>query len=404
MAANLTPEEISAILAAQGQEGNGGGEYYDSVNKYGYIPLPGYQQAAGGYAGEGGQVDSYINGYRKFAKESASGGYKSVEGKPYDDYDAQGNYKSSGLFAHRDPMWQTALMYAAILASAGVAGTAIAGAGAAGAGGAGAGAGAAGAGAGAGSLTSAQLAAALEASGIGAGAGVAEAGAAMTAAGSAGGASLFNAAADSQMANLALGSDALAGYGAAGTGGVFASPIAGEAATAAASAGTAAAPAATTAATTAPTASQLSQITSLLKTGMSIPAVLATVMGAGAGAKGQEATAKTQIDPRLDNYYFGENGLLPSVDKTFKEQFAQGGLNDVQREGMNQQLSLLRDPGRNKGYQDISNTGAGLLGRPVAGNPFTDGRRTLFTPPAGPPVPQQSMGLLGQWPQKRGGY
>jgi hypothetical protein len=175
-----------------------------------------------------------------------------------------------------------------------------------------------------------------------------------TAGGAAGGAA-FNAAADSQLANAAItagGGDALAGYGAAGLGGVTGSPVGGGLL---GSLGGGAASA----------LSSLAGNSSVLGLG-------ATALGGLLGAKGQqgEQTSQNKIDPRLDPYIYGDQGILKQVNDLKNQQLAQGGLNDLQRQGMGMTQNFLLDPALSAGYTSMRNMGSGLLGRGVAGNPF----------------------------------
>jgi hypothetical protein len=49
---------------------------------------------------------------------------------------------------------------------------------------------------------------------------------------------------------------------------------------------------------------------------------------------------------------------------------ATGGLNDLQRQGIDMQKNYLLNPAYAQGYTNMMNVGQGLLGGGVAGNPF----------------------------------
>lgn len=94
----------------------------------------------------------------------------------------------------------------------------------------------------------------------------------------------------------------------------------------------------------------------------------------GANQKAPTDTTTRQIDPRMAAYLYGADGtsgILGGVNDLWKKQMAQGGLNDVQREGLNRQLATLRDPRYSQGFDAMRSSGLGLLGMPIAGNPYT---------------------------------
>lgn len=169
---------------------------------------------------------------------------------------------------------------------------------------------------------------------------------------------IFNAAMDSQLANSAIGGDALSGYTAAGTGGVTGSPIAG----AGGSSG-----------------SFMDKITSALGGGGggggtgslgslgSLGGLASTVLGGAMGAKGNEASTSSKLDPRVQQ---GRDNLLGYTDNLLNQQMAQGGLNDWQRQGHQMQYNVMTDPRIMQGYTGMQNMGQGLLGRGVAKNPY----------------------------------
>jgi len=101
--------------------------------------------------------------------------------------------------------------------------------------------------------------------------------------------------------------------------------------------------------------------------------IAGAVLGATSGGKDTTATTTKDIDPRLANYVYGPDGtggLLGSATKLFNDQMSTGGLNDLQRQGIDMQKNYLLNPAYAQGYTNMMNVGQGLLGGGVAGNPF----------------------------------
>ena len=125
----------------------------------------------------------------------------------------------------------------------------------------------------------------------------------------------------------------------------------------------------------------------------------ALVGGSGSQGPQTQQTQTNQIDPRMAKLLYGDGGLLSDTESLRKQQFAQGGLNSMQRAGMEMQRQSLMDPRYTQGYDQMRNQGASLMGQPVAQNPFSNGYQggTNFSPqrPAGqsaPAVPNLGMG------------
>ena len=101
--------------------------------------------------------------------------------------------------------------------------------------------------------------------------------------------------------------------------------------------------------------------------------IAGAVLGATSSKEDTTATTKKDMDPRLANYVYGADGtggLLGSASKVFNDQMATGGLNELQRQGIDLQKSWLMNPAYAQGYTNMMNVGQGLLGGGVAGNPF----------------------------------
>lgn len=100
------------------------------------------------------------------------------------------------------------------------------------------------------------------------------------------------------------------------------------------------------------------------------------LLGGSEGGKGQQATQKQELDPRIAQYLYGSNGstgLLGHTDNTLQQQMAQGGLNGMQTAGLEKQRQALMDPRYTQGFDQMRNLGASLMGGGAAGNPFTNG-------------------------------
>lgn len=103
-----------------------------------------------------------------------------------------------------------------------------------------------------------------------------------------------------------------------------------------------------------------------------------SVAGGLLGSEGSSSQSN-QIDPRLAKYVYGENGkggLLGDVMSQYQQQYAQGGLNDLQRAGLESQRQVYASPQYTQGYDAMRSMGMGLMGAGVAQNPFSSGGAT----------------------------
>lgn len=104
---------------------------------------------------------------------------------------------------------------------------------------------------------------------------------------------------------------------------------------------------------------------------------IATVLGAVAGGSsgGNSATTKSnELDPRMAALIYGtdgKGGLLADAQSIYKQQMAQGGMNDMQRQGLDMKRQYLQSPQYTNSYQTMMNQGMNLMNSPIAGNPFT---------------------------------
>lgn len=104
--------------------------------------------------------------------------------------------------------------------------------------------------------------------------------------------------------------------------------------------------------------------------------IVGGVAGALDGGKTQTATTTQQIDPRMAQYLYGTGygdkaSLLGAAQDWWKNN--QSGMNANMQQGLDTLKSLYTSPGYTQGYTQMRDVGQGLLGRPIAGNPFTQG-------------------------------
>lgn len=127
---------------------------------------------------------------------------------------------------------------------------------------------------------------------------------------------------------------------------------------------------------------------------------LGGLVGAAAGLLGNKTglnsssdTTTKQVDPRVAQYIYGadgNSGLLGGANALYQQQMATGGLNPLQQQGIASQQAVLNDPNYTSGFNAMKQTGMGLLSAPQAGNPFTNGQRSLS------PQSPQSLMQVGQ--------
>ena len=105
--------------------------------------------------------------------------------------------------------------------------------------------------------------------------------------------------------------------------------------------------------------------------------ILGSVFGGLLGGDGSESSqTSNKIDDRLAPYVYGKDGkggLLADVNSLYQQQAAQGGLNGLQRAGIESQRQVLASPQYTQGYDAMRSMGLGLMGGGVAQNPFTSG-------------------------------
>jgi hypothetical protein len=107
----------------------------------------------------------------------------------------------------------------------------------------------------------------------------------------------------------------------------------------------------------------------------------AGLLGRESSKSGTQTTQQEKMDPRMDRYVYGpdgQSGLLGSAFGLAQKQLETGGLNDMQRQGMDMQRQFLMSPQYQQGYGNMMGLGQNLMGAGIAGNPFTGGQRTTM--------------------------
>lgn len=87
-----------------------------------------------------------------------------------------------------------------------------------------------------------------------------------------------------------------------------------------------------------------------------------------------QSTQKQELDPRMQELLYGPNGLLGRAN-TLSQRPA---INDRMRQGMDTSYNFLTSPGYTSDYQGLRSVGNSLMGRGVAGNPFSRGQNLGF--------------------------
>jgi hypothetical protein len=104
--------------------------------------------------------------------------------------------------------------------------------------------------------------------------------------------------------------------------------------------------------------------------------LLGGLAGASEGGKSQTITSMQQVDPRMAQYLYGsgygDKGSLLGAAQNWWQQ-NQSGMNANMQQGLDTLKSLYTSPSYSQGYSQMRDVGRGLLGRPIAGNPFTQG-------------------------------
>lgn len=116
-----------------------------------------------------------------------------------------------------------------------------------------------------------------------------------------------------------------------------------------------------------------------------IPA--AGAIGGAQPSAGETVTRESKTDPRIDKFLYDQ--YLPQLSEWYQ---ANKTPNANQRAGWDKQLGLLNDPALSQQLGSMRSNAFGMMGAPVAGNPFSNGQATLNQQPW-QPMPRR--GLLG---------
>jgi hypothetical protein len=135
--------------------------------------------------------------------------------------------------------------------------------------------------------------------------------------------------------------------------------------------------------------------------GSNLASIVGGIAGAAEGGKPTTATTQNQIDPRMAQYLYGtgygdKNSFLGAAQDWWKNN--QSGMNANMQQGLDTLRNLYTSPQYTQGYSQMRDVGQGLLGRPIAGNPFTQGGGGLLGPSM-----QQPMQLSMQDPMQAPG-
>lgn len=131
--------------------------------------------------------------------------------------------------------------------------------------------------------------------------------------------------------------------------------------------------------------------------GQNLAGLIGAVGGAVSGGGNTTATTQSQIDPRMAQYLYGSgygdtNSMLGAAKQLWQDN--RGGINPTMQQGLDIQRAALQDPAYGQAFTQMRSLGTGLMGQPVAGNPFTA--------PQGPAAQAGGPGgLLGGSPSGR---
>lgn len=118
--------------------------------------------------------------------------------------------------------------------------------------------------------------------------------------------------------------------------------------------------------------SMLESLTKLGGAGQYIAPALGALAGGIDAAQGQQdtQTQQSKLDPNMQRLLYGDNGqggLLNQANAFFQQN---RGINPKAQQGLDMQKAFYTDPAYAQGYGQLRSQGLGLLGQPIAGNPF----------------------------------
>jgi len=138
-------------------------------------------------------------------------------------------------------------------------------------------------------------------------------------------------------------------------------------------------------------------VADLVGGGSNLAGLVGAVAGGVSGGGNTTATTQSQIDPRMAQYLYGTgygdtNSMLGAAKQLWEEN--RGGINPTMQQGLDMQRAALQDAAYGQAFTQMRSLGTGLMGQPVAGNPFTA--------PQGPAAQAGGPGgLLGGSPSGR---
>ena len=123
------------------------------------------------------------------------------------------------------------------------------------------------------------------------------------------------------------------------------------------------------------------QVADLVGGGRNLAGIIGGIAGAASGSGGGDTiTNQNRMDPRMDAFVYGTgqndpNSLLGSARQWFDQN--KTGMNADMTAGLGLLRNLYNSPEYSQGYNQMRQTGLGLLNTAPAGNPFTSGLLNL---------------------------
>lgn len=123
------------------------------------------------------------------------------------------------------------------------------------------------------------------------------------------------------------------------------------------------------------------QVADLVGGGSNLAGIIGGIAGAASGSGGGDTiTNQNRMDPRMDAFVYGTgqndpNSLLGSARQWFDQN--KTGMNADMTAGLGLLRNLYNSPEYSQGYNQMRQTGLGLLNTAPAGNPFTSGLLNL---------------------------
>ena len=115
--------------------------------------------------------------------------------------------------------------------------------------------------------------------------------------------------------------------------------------------------------------------------GQNLAGLIGAGLGATQGGGTNTATSQSKMDPRMDQYVYGSgfgdpNSIMGGGYGLWQQN--KSGINPTMQQGLDMQRAALTDPAYGDAFTQMRNLGQGLMGAPIAGNPFTNGSGGLL--------------------------